>query len=159
MIKALQCVLLAGLLACTGLAANAQPADSAAEAVGAALQQGAGYDAIVLSLTAAPRELSLPEATVTAMNAGGESNRIDFVKAGVGAAGDLPQAQAVVDAVRIAAGDGSQEAAAAFEALREYVRLMQQPDIYQDEYSPTGGATVQGGGTSGPGKPVVSPAS
>jgi len=155
-------ILLAGLLAVTGVNALAQTGSTAADAVTAALQQGSAPETIIRSLTGAPYDLSLADATVTAMNAGGDASRIDFVKAGVAAAGNLPQAQEVVNAVRSAAGEGSAEAAAATEALQSYVRLMPQPDIYQDDYSPTGGAAVQGGGTVGPGGPgggPVSPAS
>ncbi|MFV8819130.1 hypothetical protein [Haliea sp. E17] len=148
MMKALQHILLASMLACTSLAATAQGEDAAA-AVAAGLQQGSSFSDIIRSLVGEPHDLTLAEATVAAMNAGGAANSVDFVNAGVALAGNLPQAQEVVNAVRAAAGETAPEALAATAALQAYVRVMPQPEVYEDNYSATGGAVLQGGATGG----------
>ena len=48
---------------------------------------------------------TLPEATVYAMVAGGEANRVALATAGVGMAGNLAQAREVANAVMAAAGE------------------------------------------------------
>lgn len=119
--------------------AAAQQNRAAYDAVNSALEQGAAPATIIAALTEYPFNMDLSEATVFAMVAGGDENRLDFVSAGVKSAGNLPQAQSVVNAVRAAAGQTSAEANAATEALSEYMKTMPQPKVYQDDYTPTGG--------------------
>jgi hypothetical protein len=82
---------------------------------------------------------TLPEATVYAMVAGGEANRVVLATAGVGMAGNLAQAREVGNAVMAAAGETGPVADAVRVALDEYARHMDQPSVYEDEYSPGGG--------------------
>ena len=82
---------------------------------------------------------TLPEATVYAMVAGGEANRVALATAGVGMSGNLAQAREVANAVMAAAGETGPVADAVRVALDEYARHMDQPSVYEDEYSPGGG--------------------
>ena len=129
----------AGLFACLALGAIAQENKAAYDAVNASLLRGSAHADIIQSLTQGPHDMTLSEATVFAMVSGGDSNRIDFVTAGITAAGNLPQAQSVVNAVKAAAGNNSPEADAADAALAQYVKLMDQPLIHHDDEIPSGG--------------------
>ena len=139
MTKSLCHLLLAGMLVLLPLAVSAQENEAAFDTVNSALLQGTGHAAIIKSLTEGPHNMSLSEATVFAMVSGGEANRVAFVEAGVKSASNLPQAQSVVYAVRAAAGETSAEASAADAALKQYVKTMPQPNVYEDNYTPTGG--------------------
>lgn len=114
------------------------------------------------------RGLNLPDATVYAMGCVGDDDPEAIAVAGVGAAGNLDEAQSVADAVLASAGESGSVADAVQVALQEYIRLMPQPDVYEDEYVPTGGGRRPGNIVPPPGGvipppggvlPPVSPAS
>jgi hypothetical protein len=83
--------------------------------------------------------MSLAEATVYAMECGGDEHREAIATAGIEAAENLAQAQSVADAVLASAGQIRAVVAGVHAALQEYVRAMPQPDVYEDKYTPTGG--------------------
>jgi hypothetical protein len=132
-------LLLAGFMALMPFAVSAQDSTAATEAVNASLMSGTSHADIIRALTEEPHNMSLAEATVFAMNAGGDANRTAFVAAGIQSASTLPQAQSVATAVKASAGETGAVADAADAAMLEYARLMDQPFIHHDEDLPTGG--------------------
>ena len=135
----IQRTIIATVLALLPFALNAEENKAAYDAVNASLLRGSAHADIIQALTQGPHDMTLSEATVFAMVSGGDSNRIDFVTAGITAAGNLPQAQSVANAVKAAAGTNSPEADAADAALAQYVKLMDQPLIHHDDEIPSGG--------------------
>lgn len=149
MTQSLRYLLFAGFLALMSFAVSAQDNSSASAAVNASLMGGISHADIIRALTKEPYNMSLSEATVFAMNAGGDANRTAFVAAGIQSASTLPQAQSVAAAVKASAGETGAVADAADAAMQEYARLMDQPFIHHDEDLPSGGGT----------RPPVSPSS
>jgi hypothetical protein len=138
------------LLVSAPFAVSAQENKAAIEAVDASLMSGTSHADIIRALTEEPYNMSLSDATVFAMNAGGDANRTAFVAAGIQSASTLPQAQSVATAVKASAGETGAVADAADAAMQEYARLMDQPFIHHDEDLPTGGGTNTGPGQIGP---------
>jgi hypothetical protein len=124
--------------------------EPAAEAVCTALDEDKSPSAIIQMLRAAPYELSLEDATVTAMEACEGSNRDAFVSAGIASAENLVEAQAVASAVESASSGDSQVSQTVKAAMDEYVKVMDQPFIHHDGNIPTGGGAYDPTGT-GPG--------
>ena len=130
------------LLAGTGLSLQAQdevddkPRKESCESVKNVLAEG-GSAAEAVRVTRL-MGMGLAEATVYAMVCGGEANRIDIATAGVAAAENLAQAQSVAYAVLATGGETGPLADAVRGAVNEYARLMSQPKVYQDEYTPLG---------------------
>ncbi|MEP4147162.1 MAG: hypothetical protein ABJL54_08055 [Halioglobus sp.] len=133
----------------------------AADAVSAALAGGQSPGAIIEMLTSEPSSMALEDATLAAMDAGGESNQNAFASAGIAAARNMVEAEAVAAAVREAGVDPALIDA----AMAQYVEFMDQPFIHHDASDPTGGGAYNpqgpGGGVIppiGPPRPPVSPA-
>ena len=141
--------LLVSILIFTPCILAAQENNAATEAVNTSLMIGTSHADIIRALTEEPYNMPLSEATVFAMNAGGDANRTAFVAAGIQSASTLPQAQSVAAAVKASAGETGAVADAADAAMQEYARLMDQPFIHHDEDLPSGGGT----------RPPVSPSS
>lgn len=106
----------------------------------AMLEGGASAEDVVRATVATG--LSLANATVYAMECGGESHRLAIVVAGIKLASTLAQAQVVADAVMATAGGDARVANAVRDAMIEVTESMPQPGVYVDEYTPTGGADV-----------------
>ena len=149
-------LLLACFMAWMPVAVSAQDNTTATEAVNASLMSGTSHADIIRALTEEPYNMSLSEATVFAMNAGGEANRAAFIAAGIQSAATLPQAQSVAAAVKASAGETGAVADAADAAMLEYARLMDQPFIHHDDDIPSGGGAYNPGGGI---RPPVSPSS
>jgi hypothetical protein len=132
-------VFLASLLALMPLAASALENEAAYNDVVTSLEGGTTAGDIIRALVK-DYDMTLAEATVFAMVAGGQANRVAFATAGIESAGNLAQAQSVANAVKAAAGDTGAVATAVDQAIAKYAELMPQPNVYEDEYSPTGGA-------------------
>jgi hypothetical protein len=132
-------VFLASLLALMPLAASALENEAAYNDVISSLDGGATPGDIIRALVN-DYDMTLAEATVFAMVSGGQANRVAFATAGIESAGNLAQAQSVAYAVKAAAGDTGAVATAVDQAIAKYAELMPQPSVYEDEYSPTGGA-------------------
>ena len=141
--KALITLWLATIMAFTSLLASAEvdQQDPAFEAVKTAVANGDSAESIIRMLIAEPYGKTLAEATVYAMVAGGQENRTAMIEAGIGLATTLPQAQQVAYAVEAAAGSASADAGTARDAVAEYAQNMPPPEVYQQNYSPTGGGT------------------
>ncbi len=142
--KALMTLWLVAVMAVTSLVANAQQVDEqdpAFQAVKTAVANGDSAESIIRMLVAEPHSKTLAEATVYAMVAGGQENRTAMIEAGIGLASTLPQAQQVAYAVEAAAGTGSADAGTAKDALADFARALPPPDVYQQNYSPTGGGS------------------
>jgi hypothetical protein len=110
--------------------------DAAAQAaVQQGLDNGAGLDDIIDVLTGEPHNMSLADATLFAMNNGGEGNNMAFMTAGLDIACADSNARMSVVARELIQALGS-DSPEAIEARR----LMDtcQPDVYVDEYSPGG---------------------
>ncbi|MEP5570016.1 MAG: hypothetical protein ABJN62_19405 [Halioglobus sp.] len=139
--------------------------NTTADPISAALAEGKSPAAIIEMLTADPSEMSLEEATLAAVDAGGESNQEAFAVAGIAAAGDLVEAESLATALKAAGIDASVVDA----SMQQFVRLMDQPFIHHDGTIPTGGGNytpgpIIGGGTLPPvggtgERPGVSPSS
>lgn len=150
------------LLACALLmpVSFAVAQNTAADAVSAALAEGKSPGAIIEMLTVEPSGMSLADATLAAMEAGGEGNQNAFASAGIAAADNMVEAEAVVTALREAGVDPAVVDA----AMTQYVKLMDQPYVHHDGRDPTGGGAYNpqgpGGGTRPPigPRPPVSPA-
>ncbi len=127
--------------------------DPAAEAVCTALAEGKSPGDIIAMLRAETFGMSLEDATATAMDACGDGSRTAFASAGIAAADNLVEAQAVASAVEAASAGDAQVSQAVEVAMAEYARLMGQPFIHHDDSIQTGGGAPQ---DSSPG---VSPAS
>jgi hypothetical protein len=119
------------------LAPLASQADDAAAQ--AAVQQGLaddiGMEGIITMLMADPHNMSLGDATVFAMNAGGDSTSMAFMSAGLDMACEDSNARIAIvsqQLVQIFGADSDQ----ALEARRALDNC--QPSIYVDDYS-TGG--------------------
>lgn len=131
---------LAGWLAVMPVVASAQTVATdkqSCDRVRYLLDVGSPAGAVVRDTVAAG--MTLAEATVFAMVCGGEENRVAIATAGVELAGNLAQAQSVATAVKATAGQTGAVAVAVDKAMLEYARLMPQPNVHQDEYTPTGG--------------------
>lgn len=140
--KALITLWLATVMAFTSLfAAAVDEQDPAFQAVKSSVANGDSAESVVRMLTQDPHGKSLSEATVYAMVAGGQDNRSDMIKAGIGLATTLPQAQQVAFAVEAAAGSTSSDTATAKQALGDFAKALPAPEVYQQNYSPTGGGT------------------
>lgn len=96
---------------------------------------------IISALMADGRDLVA--ATVFALVAGGQENRVAFAEAGIAAATSVAEAQSVVNALIATAGTNSPVAEAAALALTEYQNTMAPPGGYQ------GGGVATGGGDGG----------
>lgn len=135
--------------------------DVAAEAVSVALAEGKKPEAIIAMLTAEPSAMSLEEATLVGVDVGGESNKNAFASAGIAAADNLVEAEALAAALREAGVDP----AVLDTATAQFVEFMDQPYIHHDGVDPSGGGAYNpqgpGGGTRPPigPRPPVSPAS
>jgi len=107
----------------------------------ASLQQmlagGSSAEAVIAAVAATG--VNRADATVYAMDCAGDGSREALVAAGVAGADNLAQAQSVTDAVLAVAGENAAVINAANFALRDYIRQMPQPDVYEDQYTPTGG--------------------
>ena len=115
-----------GSVACDPVRAQVQAGTSAADMVKSVMVTG----------------VSLAEATVLAMNCTAEDSWEAIAVAGVAMADNLAQAQSVADAVLASAGQTGAVADAVQVALQDYIKHMPQPDVYEDEYTPTGGSAV-----------------
>jgi hypothetical protein len=82
--------------------------------------------------------MNLSAATVYALECGGESHRTAIAVAGVRLANSLAQAQAIANAVLAAVGQNGDLSAALREAVALVARGLPQPNVYVDEYTPTG---------------------
>jgi hypothetical protein len=134
----LRALFLFGLLAYIPLAAVAQDeGERSCDAVLSLLAGGSSAGDVVRATVATG--MSLAEATVYAMECGGDENREAIATAGIEAAGNFAQAQSVADAVLASAGQTGSVAEAVSAALQDYIKHMPQPDVYQDKYTPTGG--------------------
>ena len=102
--------------------------NTTADAIGAALAEGKSPAAIIEMLTADPSEMSLEEATLAAVDAGGESNQEAFAVAGIAAAGDLVEAESLATALKAAGIDAS----VVDSSMNQFVKLMDQPFIHHD---------------------------
>lgn len=122
--------------------------NTAGDAVSKALAEGKSPAAVIEMMMAEPLNLSLEEATLSALDAGGEGNQSAFASAGIAAANNLVEAEAVASAVKAAGVDPTIVDA----AMAQYVKLMDQPYIHHDAADPTGGGAYnpQGPG-QGPG--------
>ena len=132
-------VFLVSLLALMPLAASALENEAAYNDVVSSLEGGTTPGDIIRALIK-DYDMTLAEATVFAMVSGGQANRVAFATAGIESAGNLAQAQSVAYAVKATAGDTGAVATAVDQAMAKYAELMPQPNVYEDEYSPTGGA-------------------
>ena len=141
--------------------AFAQAQNTAGDVVTIALAEGKGPDAIIEMLTTEPSNMSLEAATLAAIEAGGESNANAFASAGIAAADNLVEAEALAAALREAGVDP----AVLDTAMAQFVEFMDQPYIHHDGIDPSGGGAYNpqgpGGGTRPPigPRPPVSPAS
>ena len=155
-----------GLLACALVVTSIGSAvaqNTTADAINAALVEGKSPAAIIEMLIAEPSGMSVEEATMAAVEAGGESNQNAFAAAGISAAGDLVEAESIATALKAAGVDASVVDA----SMQGFVRLMDQPFIHHDGTIPTGGGNytpgpIIGGGTRPPvggagERPPVSP--
>jgi hypothetical protein len=133
-------VFFAAILALVPLAASALENQAAYNDVNTSLTAGTAPADIIRALIG-DYDMTLAEATVFAMVSGGEGNRSAFATAGVESAGNYPQAQSVVVAVKATAGQTGVVADAADAAMDEYTKLMPQPYIHHDDDIPTGGGT------------------
>jgi hypothetical protein len=106
---------------------------------------------VIDSLTKDPSNLSLAEATVTAIETCADSESNAIAETGIAAASNLPEAEAVAAALREAGADQT----VVDGAMQQYVKLMDQPFIHHDGTIPTGGGAydpgpIIGGGTRPP---------
>jgi hypothetical protein len=128
---------LSGLLAIP-LAVVAQDEEKlSCDAVLSLLASGSSAAEVVRATVATG--MGLAEATVHAIECGGDENQETIARAGIEMAGNLPQAQSVADAVLASVGQTGPVADAVQVALQDYIRYMPQPDVYEDKYTPTGG--------------------
>ena len=128
-------------------------AQNAADAVSGALAEGKSPDAIIEMLTAEPPGMSLGEATLAAVSAGGEGNQGAFASAGIAAADNLVEAEAVASALRDAGIDPSLIDA----AMAQYIQFMGQPFVHHDGADPTGGGAYNPQGPGGGTRPPIDP--
>ena len=139
--NALPVMCLCGLLAAIPLGVSAQVEEQqSCDNISELLAGGSSAGDVVRATMATG--MNLVEATVFAMVCGGEANREAIATAGIEAAGNLAQAQSVAYAVLATAGQTGPVADAVRLAMDDYARHMPQPDVYQDEFTPTGGGVI-----------------
>jgi hypothetical protein len=100
------------------------------------LEDDASAEALVRATVATG--LGLAEATVFALECGGENNQVAIAVAGVMLAGSLAQAQSVANAVLAIVSQSGEVADAVREAVGLVARELPRPGVYVDEYTPTG---------------------
>jgi len=83
--------------------------------------------------------LTLAEAAVYTLVCGGENHRVEVATDSIMMSGNLAQAQSVASALVRTAGETGAVAIAVDQALRDFARTVQQPDVHQDAYTPHGG--------------------
>lgn len=124
-------------LALPFVAAQAGAGAPACDSVRQTLAGGGSAAAVIAAATEAG--MSRADATVYVMGCVGDDHPEAIAAAGVAAADNLAQAQAVADAVLAVAGENAVVTNAVNFALRDYIQHMPQPDVYEDKYTPTGG--------------------
>ena len=134
----------AWLLAVSSFYASAA-SEQVTEVVIASLDKGNDHGVVIESLMREPFSFSLIQATLAAVEAGGESESDAFAMAGIASATSLPEAEAVAAVLRSTDVDEN----VLDTAMEQYVQLMSQPFINSDAVDTPGG-----GGLSSP----VSPA-
>jgi hypothetical protein len=136
--KSLIVLCLSSLFACIPVLVVAQvEASSPCENVRGMLGDGRSAGDVIRTIM--ETGMSLADATVYAMNCVGEENPQAIATAGIEEADNLAQAHVVAEAVLAVTGQTGPVADAVQVALQEYARHMPQPDVYRDEYTPTGG--------------------